>query len=114
MRLSALILCMTLSAAAWAADSTVSGYLLDVSCSSRLSQKPDGPSAHSKDCLRVCGGSGFGVLTADKKFIKFDEQGNEKVRNLLNDLTKDKDIRISVTGAVDGDKMTVSKVELSK
>lgn len=114
MRVAALIACTLLGAYGWTADSTVEGHLLDVSCSHRLAQRPEAVAAHSKDCLLVCANSGFGVLTADKKFIKFDDSGNEKVRSLLNALPKDKDITVSVTGAVEGDTMTVTKIEVNK
>jgi hypothetical protein len=56
--------------------------------------------------------SGYGVLTPDKKVIKFDAAGNEKAIKFIDALTQKKDIKVTVTGAVDGDKMTVEKIEL--
>jgi uncharacterized protein YrzB (UPF0473 family) len=36
-----------------------------------------------------CNDSGYGVLTEDKQFIRFDEGGNQKVRKLLAETDKD-------------------------
>lgn len=109
-----LILFTTMSMMAFAADSTVKGYLVDLSCAATDGSKPDFGAKHTKDCLQMpdCASSGYGVLTPDKKVIHFDKAGNEQAKKFLTSLKKDKDIRVNVTGAVQGDSMTVSKIEL--
>jgi hypothetical protein len=59
-----------------------------------------------------CEKSGYGVLTEDKKVIRFDAASNEKARKFIADLTKDKDIKVTVTGTMNGDQLSVSKIEL--
>ncbi|HLJ26263.1 MAG TPA: hypothetical protein VKY85_06100 [Candidatus Angelobacter sp.] len=109
------------SLSAFAADTTtaIKGVLLDTFCYDRL--KPKGhleisSAMHSRDCLRapLCSRGGFGVLTEDKRYIKFDQDGNEKVRKFIATFSRETDIRITVTGAVDGDKMTITKIELQQ
>ena len=59
-----------------------------------------------------CAKTGYGVLTDDKKVIRFDAAGNGQAKKFIAALKKDKDIRVTVTGARNGDSMTVSKIEL--
>lgn len=110
-----LVLFAAMAMGAFAADaSTVKGYLVDLACASEEGQKPDFGVKHSKDCLQMgeCASSGYGVLTDDKKVIRFDKASNEQAKKFIADLKKPKDIKVSVTGTVNGDTMTVSKIEL--
>jgi hypothetical protein len=97
-----------------AADTAVKGYLVDLSCASEEGQKPEFGIKHSKACLQMpdCEQSGYGVLTDDKKVIRFDKAGNEQARKFIASTPKHDDIKVMVTGAVSGDHMTVSKIEL--
>ena len=52
------------------------------------------------------------MLTDDKKVIKFDAASNAKAKQFIADLKKEKDIKVNVTGTVNGERMTVSKIEL--
>jgi hypothetical protein len=103
-----------LGAASLAADDVVKGYLMDVACSARRMQKPGPPATHSRGCLQVpaCSDSGYGILTEEKRFIRFDEEGNQKVRKLLAETSRQSDFKISVTGTMEGDRLKVSKIEL--
>ena len=116
MRRFVLLLFMAASINALAADTAVKGYLVDVACLARMKQKHALAASHSKACLQVpnCADSGYGVVTEDKQFIKFDQDGNEKVRKFVTGIDKKNDIRVTVTGTVDSDTMTVSKIELQQ
>lgn len=110
---------LVLGLSAFAADTatTVQGYLLDVACYGRLKTKGNLGVAvpmHERSCLQApyCTRSGFGVFTDDKHFIAFDQDGNDKVKKFIEGFNKETDIKIVVTGKVDGDKMTVNKIEL--
>jgi hypothetical protein len=65
-------------------------------------------------CLQMpeCQKSGYGGLTEDKKVIRFDAASNEKAQKFIADLSKDKDIKVTVTGTMNGDQLSVSKIEL--
>jgi hypothetical protein len=99
---------------AFAADTKIQGYLVDIACASEEGQRANFGAKHSKDCLQMpdCAKSGYGLLTDDKKVIKFDAASNEKAKQFIADLKKEKDIKVSVTGTVNGERMTVSKIEL--
>jgi hypothetical protein len=114
MRKSALILFAVMAISAFAADTTVKGYLVDLACAAEDGQKAGFGAKHSKECLQMpdCESSGYGVLTDDKKVVKFDKTGNEQAKKFIANLKKEKDVRVVVTGAVNGSSMTISKIEL--
>jgi len=115
MRKFILILFVAMSIGAYAADTTVKGYLVDLACAtSDEGKKANFGAEHTKDCLQMpdCVQGGYGVLTPDKKIIRFDKPGNDQAKKFIADLKKEKDVRVSVTGAVTGSSMTVSKIEL--
>jgi hypothetical protein len=113
MKRLALILLAMLPAGAFGAETTVKGHIVDVMCAKRRSS-PAGAASHSIVCLRatVCQSSGYFIVTDDNRLIKFDEDGNEKARKFLIGVSKEADIKVSVSGIVDGDKMSVTKIEL--
>lgn len=99
---------------AMAADTAVKGFLVDISCAEDEGQNPGFGAGHSRQCLQMkeCADSGYGVLTPDKKVIRFDRAGSETARKFIAGITKDNDVKVTVTGTVTGDLMTVSKIEL--
>ena len=109
-----LILFAAVSLSAFAADTTVKGYLVDLACAKEDGSKADFGAKHTKGCLQMpdCEKSGYGVLTDDKKVIRFDKAGNEEAKKFIAALTQKKDIKVAVNGAVTGDNMTVSKIAL--
>ncbi len=114
MKKLAMILFAAMAISAFAADTTVKGYLVDLACAAEDGQKADFGAKHTKACLQMeeCVKSGYGVLTDDKKVIKFDAPGNEQAKKFIAELKKDKDIKVSVSGAVKGDSITVTKIDL--
>jgi hypothetical protein len=109
-----MILFAAIAVSAFAADTTVKGHLVDLACAAEDSQKAGFGASHTKDCLQMaeCVKSGYGVLTEDKKVVRFDAAGNEQAKKLIAGLKKDKDIKVAVTGAVAGDNIAVNKIEL--
>ena len=82
-----------------AADQEVKGTLVDVACGTANGQKDGFGAKHTKKCLQMdqCEKSGYSVLTADKKIIKFDAAGNDSAKKFIADSNKDNDFQ--VTGA---------------
>jgi hypothetical protein len=109
-----LVLFAAMAVSAFAADTTVKGYLVDLACAAEEGQKADFGPKHTKDCLQMpdCAKGGYGVLTDDKKVIRFDNASNEQAKKFIAALTKPKDIKVTVTGTVNGETMSVSKIEL--
>jgi hypothetical protein len=97
---------MTLAVSAIASAETFSGTVVDVMC------KGKDLASHTRSCALDCAKSGFGLVQADGKFLKFDESGNARTLSLLKKSSKDKDLKMKVTGTVDGDVIKVSAVEL--
>lgn len=114
MRKLILVMFAAVAISAFAADTTVKGYLVDLSCAAEEGSKPGFGAKHTKDCLQMddCAKSGYGVLTDDKKIIKFDSASNQQAKKFINDLKKTKDIKVSVTGNLNGDTIAVNKIEL--
>lgn len=85
---------------------TWSGTVVDVSC------KGKDLSSHTKKCALGCAKSGFGIVTADGTFIKFDEAGNAKALAALKATSKDTDLKATVSGKMDGDVIQVESISI--
>ena len=85
---------------------TYSGTVVDVMC------KGKDLSSHTKDCALSCAKSGFGLVTADGKFLKFDEEGNAKALEAIKGTDKEKDLKAKVTGEMDNDTLKVASIEI--
>ena len=83
--------------------------VVDVSCSKKAVANPD---AHTRSCALACQKSGFGILTADKHFLKFDADGNAKIIEALKASDKADHLRVDVSGDVDGDTLKVTSLKL--
>lgn len=111
---AAALFLMVLALPVRAAD--VQGILLDRACSPKIVQSGDqkAAQAHTRMCglMPDCVKAGYGVLTADGKFITFDAAGNRRAAAALKASTKKDDIRVSVTGDQSGDTMKVSTIRI--
>jgi hypothetical protein len=69
---------------------------------------------HTKECALMpnCAGSGFGVLTADGKFITLDDAGNKKAEAALKASKKADNIKVQVTGDQSGSSMKVTAIKI--
>jgi len=86
---------------------TWNGTLIDQMC-----QGKKDPVSHTRQCAISCAKSGFGVLTADGKYVKFDAAGNKKALAVLTKSTKENDLKATVTGSLEGDVIKVDTVAL--
>src|SRR5271155_307600 len=83
---------------------TWSGTIVDVMC------KGKDLAGHTTKCAVSCAKSGYGLVLADGKFVKFDEGGNAKALAALKSTGKEKDLKAKVSGSVDGDTVVVSSI----
>jgi hypothetical protein len=92
-----------------------SGYLLDGECARtrKATETGLGPK-HTTECLRMpaCDRSGYGLLTDSNEYLRFDENGNRQVRELLLKARIQKDWRIVVQGRRSGDVLQVQKIKM--
>ena len=100
-------LCMAPAFAA--AESYKDVPVVDVNCSKKVAADPG---SHTRECALKCAGSGFGILTKDQHFLKFDAAGNKKITEELKASDKKDHLRVDVDGTVKGDTLEVSSVRL--
>lgn len=111
MKILASVLALGLMAApAWAATQSFNDVsVIDVSCSKKAAANAD---AHTKECALACEKSGYGILTEDQKFLKFDAKGNAEILKELKASDKTDHLRVDVKGDVKGDTLRVESVKL--
>ncbi len=83
--------------------------VVDVNCSKKVAADPD---SHPRACALKCAASGFGIVTKDKQFLKFDAEGNAKVVEALKASEKKDHLRVDVSGDVQGDTLKVTSIKL--
>lgn len=111
MKVLALVLALGLVAApALAATETYKDVsVIDVSCSKKAAANAD---AHTRDCALACAKSGYGIMTADGTFLKFDKKGDSEILQQLKASDKTDHLRVNVTGDVEGSTIKVKSVKL--
>ena len=85
---------------------TFNGTLVDVMC------KGKDLAGHTAKCAIACSKSGFALVTGEGKFLKLDERGNSKALAALKATSKEKDLKATVTGTLDGEILKAEAVEL--
>lgn len=106
----------TAGAQSKAQTQTIKGHLIDVSCGTEKDANATTAAKHDKPCLEMddCVKSGYGVMTADNKFYKFDTAGNQNARKMIKATDKGADWRVTVVGTVAGDNIAVQTLTLDK
>ena len=95
---------------ALAAPETFSGVsAIDSNCSKKAAADPD---SHIRECALKCQASGYGIITKDHKFLKFDAAGNSKITEALKASDQKDHLRVDVTGEVKDDTLNVSSIKL--
>ena len=89
-----------------AAAETFSGTVVDVMCRGK------DLASHTRECALMCSKSGYALVTADGKFLKFDEAGNARALSLLKKLSKEKDLKAKVSGTLNSDVLKVQSIEI--
>jgi hypothetical protein len=83
--------------------------VIDGNCLEKVKADPD---KHPRSCAIQCAKGGYGVLTSDGKYLKFDAAGNEKALAALKESKKVDHLRADVAGDRDGDTIKVSSITL--
>ncbi len=111
---AAAVAMMVLVASGAAQGQQVKGTLMDVACSSHHGTEAGYAEKHDKKCLLMdaCVKSGYSVVTADKKILKFDARGNELALDLIKKTNREANWAVSVAGTVTGDTIAVSSLTL--
>jgi hypothetical protein len=83
--------------------------VVDSMCLGKVKANPD---AHKRTCLLQCSKSGYGLVTQDGTYLKFDEAGNEKTMAALKASKKEDHVRATVKGTKEGDTIKVDSITL--
>jgi hypothetical protein len=109
-RLAAVLAVVALAGAAAAyAEEWTNVALVDHHCLSKVKADPD---SHPTSCLIQCAKSGYGILTTDGTWLKFDKAGNEKALEALKATDKKDHIRVNVTGELKDGEIMVSELSI--
>jgi hypothetical protein len=83
--------------------------LIDSMCVDKAKANPD---KHTVKCALNCEDGGYGILTSEGKYLKFDDAGNKKAMAALQATKKTDHIRATVEGTMSGDEIKVSSLTL--
>jgi len=92
------------------------GFLIDLTCArERKDKEPSLGEGHTKKCMQmpVCDRSGFGILTDANQLLRLDEDGNRRVRRLLQRTKRENKLYFVVWGRRSNDVLNVSGIELT-
>lgn len=104
-------------AAGTASAEQVSGILMDKLCSTKgVKGGQEAAAKHPRTCNLTanCSKSGYGVFTADNKYLTFDAAGNAMALKALQESKKTDDMKVTVTGDVEGDSIKVADLKLAE
>ena len=81
--------------------------VVDGNCLSKVKADPD---KHTVKCALQCVKGGYGLLTSDGSYLKFDETGNTKTVAALKATKKEDHVRATVVGERSGDSIKVASI----
>jgi hypothetical protein len=92
----------------------VTGYVIDNVCA-EVHGTEEEAKHHPNACalMPACEKSGFSVVAGDKTY-KLDEQGNKLASDVLKGVKKERGLKVSVEGTLEGDTLHVDKLEAVK
>ncbi len=93
-----------------AAETWDNAPLIDQNCSAKYTLKD--VDTHTRGCALSCASSGFGILTADGKYLRFDDAGTKKALAALKATKKQDHLRATVTGQQMNDTIKVESLKL--
>lgn len=94
-----------------AAETWTKVALVDGMCAKKAKDVPD---AHTRDCAIKCASGGYGIFTAEGRYLKFDEHGSEQALAALKASDRKDHLRVDVKGTLEGDRIAVDSVALAR
>jgi hypothetical protein len=79
--------------------------VIDTACLAKVKADPD---KHTTECALKCSKSGYGLLTTDGSYLRFDQGGNEKALAALKATKRTDHLRATVVGERDGETIKVT------
>jgi hypothetical protein len=108
--MNAVILALSAALSAAAAEETWMGVaVVDSLCYEDVKDAPD---EHTTSCALQCVKGGYGLITPEGEFLRFDAAGNEQTQAVLEATEKEKRLRATVVGTRAGETVTVRSIRL--
>jgi hypothetical protein len=100
--------------AARAQDQKFTGHLVDTVCANGHAHEAGYAQNHENSCnlMPACIKSGYSLITAERKALKLDDKGAELALALVRKTSQAKDVKATVVGALEGDRIIVSSITL--
>jgi hypothetical protein len=84
--------------------------VVDSQCLDKVKADPD---KHTTKCSLACADEGYGILTSDGTYLKFDAAGNAKAKSAFEATKKTDHLRADVEGTKAGDEIKVTSFKLN-
>ncbi len=97
------------------AAETIDGILVDKTCAAGIEKRGYAAAErHTRKCALMdkCQASGFGVVTEDGKFLKFDAAGDKKALAALQETEEEEGIVVLIEGKIEGDTVAVKSLRI--
>ncbi len=109
------VFCLTLGLSAICSGVELQGLVVDWSCAKQMVQ--DGREKtfrNNRRCslMKNYQRPAYGLITDDNKFYKLDDPGNQHILQLLKNTPDKDDLKVVVTGDVDGDTVRVANITM--
>jgi len=91
------------------AESWKNVSVVDSQCLEKVKANPD---KHTTKCSLACADQGYGIITSDGAFLKFDDAGNAKAKAAFEATKKTDHLRADVEGTKSGDEIKVTSFKL--
>lgn len=108
-RVVAIVACALLFPVFAAAENWSNVPIIDSHCAAKAKANPD---AHPRDCALMCAKSGYGIIDKSGNYLKFDAEGSEKAKELLEKSSAKDHLRVNVTGTRQGNVIHVESLSL--
>lgn len=115
MRTTLSAICLFFGAVCLAHGAEVQGVVIDRNCADDiLKHGRQIISKQRRDCSlrRHYRRDGYGIVTDDQKFYKFNDAGNKKAIQLLKNVPDKDNLKVIVSGDIDGDTIKVDLMSL--
>ncbi len=84
--------------------------LVDQKCSTKFTSST--VDTHTRTCALACESTGYGILTSDGTFLRFDKDGSQKALDELKASNKKDHLHATVTGDMEGKVIKVQSIKL--
>ena len=104
-----------LFAVVWRASGTeLQGVIIDPNCAQDILKHGRHVVKKRHECslMKDYAREGYGMITDDRRFFRFDDAGNKRARELLKNTSDRDNLKVIVSGEIDGSIIKVANISL--